>query len=85
MAEHEDHSLINTIAAAQYLGLSKNWLAKLRMTGEGPPYLKLGRLVRYRRADLMRWAEQGLRWSTSETALAGIYCPSKAVSFDLIS
>ena len=67
MAQHEDHRLIKPIDAANYLGLSASWLAKLRLTGEGPPYLKVGRQVRYRLADLLRWAEKGLRHSTSET------------------
>jgi predicted DNA-binding transcriptional regulator AlpA len=47
--------------AADYLGLSESYLAKLRMgTGPqvGPNYLKVGvRAVRYRRADLDAWME----------------------------
>lgn len=47
--------------AAEYLGLSQSYLAKLRMgTGPqiGPNYLKVGlRAVRYRRADLDVWME----------------------------
>lgn len=65
MAEHEDHRLIKPIEAAHFLGLSQSWLAKLRLTGDGPPYMKVGRQVRYSRADLLRWAELSLRHSTS--------------------
>ncbi|WP_164658141.1 AlpA family transcriptional regulator [Tropicibacter sp. Alg240-R139] len=47
--------------AAEYLGLSESYLAKLRMgTGlqVGPSYLKVGlRAVRYRRADLDAWMD----------------------------
>ena len=29
------------------LNVSTSWLAKARMRGEGPPFIKVGRLVRY--------------------------------------
>ena len=29
--------------AAQFLKLSTSWLAKARMRGDGPPYIKFGR------------------------------------------
>ena len=45
--------------AATYLGVSVSWLAQLRMGTlskvEGPPYGKLGRVVRYKKADLDAW------------------------------
>lgn len=41
--------------AAKYIGMSLSWLAQARMRGEGPPYLKIGRSVRYRLADLDSW------------------------------
>ena len=65
MAENEDRRLIKPIEAAHFLGLSQSWLAKLRLTGDGPPYMKMGRQVRYSQADLLRWAELSLRHSTS--------------------
>jgi predicted DNA-binding transcriptional regulator AlpA len=65
MPEYEELRLIKPIEAAHFLGLSQGWLAKLRLTGNGPPYVKIGRQVRYRRADLLRWAEKGFRRSTS--------------------
>jgi hypothetical protein len=37
-----------------------------RMTGEGPPFLKVGKAIRYRLKDLREWEEQRLRHSTSE-------------------
>jgi excisionase family DNA binding protein len=63
----EGHAaILNPREAANYLGLSTSWLAKLRLTGDGPPFLKLGRQVRYRRADLDAWLNQRLRRSTSD-------------------
>lgn len=47
--------------AANYLGLSESYLAKLRMgTGPqvGPKYLRIGlRAIRYRQKDLDIWME----------------------------
>ena len=34
--------------AADFLRVSQSWLAKARMRGDGPPYVKLGRSIRYR-------------------------------------
>jgi hypothetical protein len=53
--------------AAKLLNLSTSWLAKQRLKGAGPPYVKLGGAVRYRLADLQLWMKARLRLSTSET------------------
>ena len=52
--------------AAEYLGLAPSTLAKARLNGSGPPYLKLGRRVRYRVSDVMRWQADKVVSSTSE-------------------
>lgn len=52
--------------AGEFLGFSRSWLAKLRMTGEGPKFIKLGRKVRYARADLDAWVAAGRASSTSD-------------------
>jgi hypothetical protein len=33
-------------------GLSISWQRKMRRLGGGPPFLKIGKMVRYRRADV---------------------------------
>jgi excisionase family DNA binding protein len=43
--------------AAEFLNLGQSTLAKLRASGEGPPFRKLGRSVRYSRDDLEAWAD----------------------------
>lgn len=54
-------------AAAAYLGISPSTLAKLRCTGQGPSFTKLGRVVVYERSDLDAWCDmQGKRRSTSQ-------------------
>ena len=60
--------ILPTPEAATYLRLSKPTLERLRLTGEGPAYAKLGKAVRYRRADLDAWLASRLIRSTSEGA-----------------
>jgi hypothetical protein len=52
--------------AADILHVSVSWLAKARMRGDGPPYAKFGRSVRYGEGNLARYAKSRLRHSTSE-------------------
>lgn len=54
--------------AAAHLGLSKSTLDKLRLTGGGPAFLKLGKVVVYDPADLDEWLASKRRHSTSEYA-----------------
>src|SRR5579863_8223282 len=54
-------------AAANYLGLSASTLNKLRCTGAGPVYFKLGRAVRYDPQDLDDWLTARRVSSTSRT------------------
>lgn len=53
------HDYLNCSEAASHLGLSKSYLAKLRMDAspiKGPRFLRVGlRMIRYRRADLDAW------------------------------
>jgi predicted DNA-binding transcriptional regulator AlpA len=59
--------LLTTAQAAAVLGFHPSYLAKARLTGSGPPYLKIGgRSVRYRPRDLDAWLADKARVSTSE-------------------
>jgi excisionase family DNA binding protein len=60
--------VLDTPEAAAYIRLSKPTLERLRLTGEGPQYAKLGKAVRYRRTDLDDWLFNHLIRSTSEAA-----------------
>ncbi len=60
--------LVDTDDAARYLGLAKQTLAKFRVSGESPPYYKIGRRVLYDRADLDEWLANRRRRSTSDGA-----------------
>ena len=61
-----DEHLFTAREAADFLRLSLSWLAKARMRGDGPPYVKLGRSVRYREGALVQWLKSRARLSTSE-------------------
>ena len=43
---------LTTAEAAELLGTTKRALEALRARGNGPPFVRLGRSVRYRRSDL---------------------------------
>ena len=54
--------------AAHVTGYTVSWFQKRRVTGGGPPFMKIdGRCVRYPAAELIRWMNSwGLVASTSE-------------------
>jgi predicted DNA-binding transcriptional regulator AlpA len=58
--------LLTAKEAASFLRLSPSWLAKARMRGDGPPYAKIGRSIRYREDVLVQWLKSRARLSTSE-------------------
>jgi excisionase family DNA binding protein len=51
---------------ASLLRISESFLAKRRLDGSGPPFVKMGRAVRFRRSDVESWADAKLRKSTSD-------------------
>lgn len=60
---------LRTPEAARLLALSPSTLAKLRCTGGGPEYIKLGRAVAYAESALRAWlAGHPTRRNTSEAA-----------------
>lgn len=63
--------LIDTVGAAKLLGLAPITLAKMRVRGDGPPYVQLGRAVRYKPEAVMAWAEARARRSTSDATARG--------------
>ena len=48
------------------LNLSTSTLAKMRLSGNTPKYIKMGRRVAYRQSDLDAWIETQSFQSTSE-------------------
>jgi hypothetical protein len=64
-------SLLTEIEAAQLRKQSVRTLQAERLRGGGCPYAKLGRSVRYRRSDVLRFIEDRVRPSTGPTHKAG--------------
>lgn len=58
--------LLNQREASGLLRLSTRTLERLRLSGNGPQYVKLGRRVLYRDADLAEWIANRITRSTSE-------------------
>jgi predicted DNA-binding transcriptional regulator AlpA len=59
-------AMLLTRDAAAYIGLAQQTLAKMRWSGDSPPYFKVGRQVVYDRADLDAWLAERKRRSTSD-------------------
>ncbi len=55
---------------AEMLGVTPRSLERWRETGDGPPFLRVGGLVRYTPADVSGWLETRRRTSTSTPAEA---------------
>ena len=53
----ESYLLDRDEVVGQY-GIPKRYLESAAAREEGPPLVRIGRLVRYRRADIERWIEK---------------------------
>ena len=56
---------LRTKDAAEYLALGKNTLEVWRVHGQGPPFVKMGKAVRYRQEDLDNFIKSSMRANTS--------------------
>lgn len=68
-ASPNPHSLATPDEVSRFLGKSKSWLAKMRMSGDGPPYVKVGRSVLYELGELNAWVLDRRRTSTSASEM----------------
>jgi predicted DNA-binding transcriptional regulator AlpA len=55
---------------AYLLGIESQTLATWRCSGSGPPFVKIGRLVRYKDEDLQKWLESRSFNNTAEARAA---------------
>jgi predicted DNA-binding transcriptional regulator AlpA len=58
--------LLHPKEAARILNVSISWLAKSRLSGTGPRFVKIGRAVRYLESSLREYIKGRTRGSTSE-------------------
>lgn len=59
-------TLLTSIQVAAILQVKPNTLAKWRVTREGPPFIRVGRSVRYSAREIARFIDRQTRSSTSE-------------------
>jgi hypothetical protein len=52
-ASQKSEEMLTAAETAKVLKVSESWLAKARMRGDGPPFIRLGRCVRY--VGLQKW------------------------------
>ena len=69
LTDQRDDELLTDLHLAQETHTPQSRWQKARLTGDGPPFIKIGHLVRYRRRDVRDWLESQPRvTSTSELA-----------------
>ncbi len=61
----EDDTLLTTAELCLWLRRSKQWAEIGRSKGYGPPFVKIGHAVRYRKADVLQWLRQNTVTSTA--------------------
>jgi excisionase family DNA binding protein len=54
----DDDQLFGEVPAADLLGMSYRTLQAWRAEGKGPPFIRAGRAIRYRRSDLRAWMDK---------------------------
>ena len=54
----KDDKLYKTSEIVGMFGFSESWFRKLRQMHKGPKYQKIGRCVRYYKADVEAWLER---------------------------
>lgn len=57
---------LTTSQCAMFLGVSVQWLEAARLKGIGPPFVKMGRSVRYRVSSVLQWLIENEFQSTAE-------------------
>ena len=60
MSDTQDQQLVNIPQACDFLKLSTATLARMRRDKEGPPFVKMGTRVLYRKSDLDAYIQSNL-------------------------
>jgi predicted DNA-binding transcriptional regulator AlpA len=58
-AELELERAIDSRQLSALVGIAENTLTQYRMNGEGPPFFRIGRNIRYRLGDVLAWRDAG--------------------------
>ena len=68
------------VDAAAYLTISVQRLAKMRLTGDSPPFCRVGRSIVYRKADIDSWLDANKRRSTSDAGPVAVAQNSRSIT-----
>ncbi len=61
-----DDPILTTEQVAKEINVTKPFLEQLRSDGGGPEFIKVARLVRYRRSAIERWLSENTVASTAQ-------------------
>jgi len=64
--DHAKTPYLSCVQAAEYLGLARATLDRLRVVGGGPKFRKHGRRIHYHVEDLDAWSNERAKHSTSQ-------------------
>lgn len=70
MQDRYETKLLSRAEVEAEFGLTRRFLEISAVRGDGPPFIKVGRLARYMRRDVMAWLEARRVRSTSDDRLA---------------
>jgi predicted DNA-binding transcriptional regulator AlpA len=59
-----ENTILTDKDLCRYLKKSESWARQSRMKGDGPPFYKIGRSVRYRLSDVEAWLAERVRTNT---------------------
>ncbi|WP_404289297.1 helix-turn-helix transcriptional regulator [Microvirga sp. RSM25] len=63
----DHHEYVDTRKLAEITGISASTWNKRRLTGDTPPFTKIGKSVRYHIPTVRAWMNERVRRSTSES------------------
>lgn len=67
MKAHISKRLLTEVETSEYIGMSRSYLRQARMEGNrrnrtpAPPFIRIGRSVRYRIEDINKWLDEFLK------------------------
>lgn len=73
------NAFLGVLDLCDVTGTCRSYWDKLRGNGNGPPYVRMGRQVRYRWRDFLAWSEGVTSQSTSEPLKASAEQPRKSL------
>ena len=80
MPNVENKKVLSEIETAEYIGMGRSFLRQSRMEGNrenrtpAPPFIKIGRSVRYLKDDLDLWLSQLQKFSHLSESAGALQC-----------